>query len=200
MPSTYPPSFYSSNDAHKMRALIKQFPFADLLTNKNGVLGHTKLPVILKDNTLLAHIDIHNPQVEALELGDEITVIFSGPHTYISPNIYSTTQLPTWNYMYVSLKATINEHLKDAKAKKALIELTEQQEQNSTAYSLDIENKKMEKALPYILTFSATITNWHGRFKLSQDKNEIDQQLAKKELLTKTHLLHHPFIDEMYNN
>ena len=41
----------------------------------------------------------------------------------------------------------------------------------------------MEKFIHYIHAFEIEITNWEGKFKLSQDKCEEDQEKAKQELL-----------------
>ena len=37
----------------------------------------------------------------------EVTVVFRGPDTYISPRVYTTKQLPTWNYIIVHIKGNI---------------------------------------------------------------------------------------------
>ena len=61
---------------------------------------HTPL-VYHKDAHLgyfIGHIDKFNPQMEHLLEGGPITVLFHGPETYISPSVYQSTQLPTWNY------------------------------------------------------------------------------------------------------
>ena len=37
----------------------------------------------------------------------EVTVVFRGPDTYISPSVYTTKQLPIWNYIIVHIKGNI---------------------------------------------------------------------------------------------
>ena len=95
----YPPPHHQSHDIEKMISVIKHFPLGMLVTAKDGKPVVTHIPIIYNETTkkLVAHIDRSNPQVETLKDGLEVTVVFKGPDTYISPSDYSTQQLPTWN-------------------------------------------------------------------------------------------------------
>jgi transcriptional regulator len=48
---------------------------------------------------------------------------------------------------------------------------------------LEADNPRMEAALDYIKMFEITITDWEGKFKLSQDKKKSDMDGAKQELI-----------------
>jgi len=57
----------------------------------------------------------------------------------------------------------------------------------------------MKRSINYIQAFHITITNWEGKFKISQDKIEQDQENAKKELIRKSGEGAGGFIEEMYS-
>ena len=56
----------------------------------------------------------------------------------------------------------------------------------------------MDRLLPYIKAFEIDIKEWEGKFKLSQDKNPEDLELAKVALKEKTKRSMDEFIDRMY--
>ncbi len=196
----YPPPHHQIQHREKMIALLKKYPFGMLVSVKDGKPFVTHIPIIYNDSTgkLVAHIDKHNPQVASLTEGAEVTVVFKGPDCYISPSVYSTKQLPTWNYMIVHIKGTVS-LIKDIEAAKdTMIDMTEFLEGVDPKFMLEKDNRGMRNAINYIKAFEINITNWEGKFKLSQDKNQKDQALAKEELKNKSHEDITGFIDDMY--
>ena len=88
----YPPPHHQSHDIEKMISVIKHFPLGMLVTAMDGKPFVTHIPFIYNENTkkLVAHLDCSNPQMESLMDNAEVTVVFKGPDTYISPSIYTT--------------------------------------------------------------------------------------------------------------
>jgi len=166
-----------------MIEVIKTYPLATVISVHNNAPLITHLPLIYEDKKLIGHIDIYNPQAQLLKDNNEVTLIFSGPECYISPSIFPTTQLPTWNYIKVHLKGKVKA-IKDKMAlKKSLITMTEFLEAPDHKYALNAENPRLDKNLDYIEMFEIKITNWEGKFKLSQDKKSNDIKAARKELI-----------------
>lgn len=181
----YPPKHHQDNDREHMIDVIKTYPLATVISIKDNAPLITHMPLIYRedDGKLIGHIDIYNPQSHLLRDGKDITIIFSGPQCYISPSVYTTKQLPTWNYIKVHLKGTVKAiESKDA-LKKSLITMTEFLEQPDHKYVLEPDNPRMDAALNYIEMFEITITHWEGKFKLSQDKKAKDTENARAELL-----------------
>ncbi|MBX2827314.1 MAG: FMN-binding negative transcriptional regulator [Flavobacteriaceae bacterium] len=201
MNGNYPPQHHQIQDVEKMISLVKQYPLGMLVSAKNGIPFVTHIPIIYNEQSgrLVAHIDKYNPQVETLTQGAEVTVVFKGPDTYISPSVYSTTQLPTWNYLIVHVNGTVNLINDPEKAKDTMIAMTEFLEGDNPKFILEKDNTRMEAAVHYIQAFDIIITNWEGKFKLSQDKNKRDQQLAKQALIEKSRDNALDFIEEMYS-
>src|SRR3954470_2539732 len=95
----YLPSFFKENDPATLYALMRENPFATLITVADGApfVGH--LPLLVRDGEILGHMARANPQWRQFP---EVTAIFHGPHTYVSPTWYTSEgQVPTWNYAVV---------------------------------------------------------------------------------------------------
>ena len=180
---------------------MKAYPFATLVSVLDAKSLITHIPIIYNEDSgkLVAHIDKFNPQVETLQDGAEVTVIFKGPDTYISPSVYTTRQLPTWNYIIVHITGTITLINDPSAAKDTMIAMTEFLERPDQKFVLEKDSTRMQRSINYIQAFDITISSWEGKFKLSQDKNEQDQENAKQELIKKSEEDITGFIDEMYS-
>jgi transcriptional regulator len=168
-----------------MVEVINTYPLATIISVKDNQPLVTHLPLIYNEvGKLIGHIDKYNPQAELLKNNLPITIIFSGPQCYISPSIYSTTQLPTWNYIKVHLKGKVVAIESKGALKQSIISMTEFLESPDHKYVLEPDNKRMEGALDYIKMFEITIDDWEGKFKLSQDKTPRDIKNARAELIS----------------
>jgi len=167
-----------------MIEVIKAYPLATIISVKNNEPFITHLPLIYNEKgNLIGHIDKYNPQTALLNNNAPITVIFSGPQSYISPSIFKTSQLPTWNYIKVHLQGTVNAVESEKALKQSLINMTEFLEAPDHKYILKEDNSSMEGYLDYIRMFEINISNWEGKFKISQNKTQKDFETAKQELI-----------------
>lgn len=179
----YPPQHHQDNNINHMIDVIKTYPLATVISVKDNQPLITHLPLIYEDNKLIGHIDITNPQAKLLKDNKEVTLIFSGPDCYISPSIYTTEQLPTWNYIKVHLKGTVKVNKNKNDLKQSLINMTEYLEAPNHKFILKAEHPRLDKNLSYIEMFEITINHWEGKFKLSQDKQPQDIEAARMELI-----------------
>lgn len=179
----YPPKHHQDNDRNHIIEVIKTYPLATIISVKNNEPLITHLPLIFKDDKLVGHIDIYNPQTQLLKDNNNITILFYGPQCYISPSIYTTTQLPTWNYIRVHLKGKVNAIESTEALKASLISMTEFLEAPDHKYTLEANNPRLDANLNYIKLFEITIDSWEGKFKLSQDKHPKDIENARAELV-----------------
>lgn len=196
----YPPPHHQSHDIEKMISVIKHFPLGILITAKDGKPFVTHIPFIYNETTkkLVAHIDRNNPQLETLQDDAEVTVVFKGPDTYISPSVYSTSQLPTWNYIIVHITGNIQLINEPEAVKKTMVAMTEFLEGEAQKFILKNDDPRMERLINYIQAFEIEITHWEGKFKLSQDKIPQDFENAKQELIKKSRKDISGFINEVY--
>lgn len=179
----YPPPHHQDNDRAHLIEVIKRYPLAMLISvdDHKPVISH--LPLIYNDDKLIGHLDRYNPQAALLKGGREVTVVFTGPQCYISPSIYSSSQLPTYNYIRVHLQGTVQEISDPQHIMDSMIEMTSILEGPSPDYVLEPDNPMMAKLIDYVKGFKIEITQWEGKFKLSQDKSAEDMEQAKEELI-----------------
>jgi transcriptional regulator len=183
-----------------MIEVIKAYPLATVISVKDNVPLVTHMPLIYReaDGKLIGHIDIYNPQRGLMKDDKDVTIIFSGPQCYISPTVYTTTQLPTWNYIKVHLKGKVKAIESKEALKESLVIMTEFLEQPDHKYVLEVDNPRMDASLDYIKMFEITITDWEGKFKLSQDKKTIDTENAKAELIRANQQSIEGFLDKVF--
>ena len=195
----YPPKYYLENDQEKIFRIIETYSFATAISRTEDDIIVTHLPLILNRQRgefgfLTGHMDRNNPHTRYLH-NEKVFVIFQGPNAYISPNVYESSQLPTWNSISVHIKgiARITES-KDA-VRDSMIKMVSFLEKSDTPYVLDKDNPKMQRFLGYVVGFEIEILEIIGRFKLSQNKNATDKQLAKEHLIADSKKGHARLID-----
>ena len=184
----YPPSHHQETKFTNVIEVVKNYPFATLITVLNNAPLITHIPIVYEADKsefgkLVAHIDKFNPQVETLLDGAEVTAVFQGPDCYISPSIYTTKQLPTWNYIFAHLKGKVKLLTDSETVKSTMVGMTSFLEGEHPKYILEQDNPRMDSLVNYIVGFEIHITQWEGKFKFSQDKLKKDMNLAKQELI-----------------
>jgi len=194
----YPPKHHQDNNINHMVDVIKTYPLATVISVSDNSPLITHLPLIFDNNKLIGHIDIYNPQAKLLKDNNEVNVLFSGPECYISPSVYGTTQLPTWNYIKVHLKGTVEAIESKEALKQSLISMTEFLEAPDHKYVLEPDNPRLDRNLNYIEMFEITITQWEGKFKLSQDKKPSDTEFAREELIRVNQESIRQFLDKVF--
>src|ERR1700743_894533 len=107
----YVPSFNRIDDRALLIEAMRVWSFAVLF----GLDEHespiaTHLPLVIHDEGEHGIIEGHfaraNPHWKSLA-GHETLVVFSGPHSYVSPSLYADPQsVPTWNYIAVHATGT----------------------------------------------------------------------------------------------
>lgn len=195
----YPPKHHQDDNINHMIEVIKTYPLATVISVKDDEPLITHLPLIYReDGKLIGHIDIYNPQAQLLKDDNKLTILFSGPQCYISPSVYATTQLPTWNYIKVHLKGTVKAIESKEALMESLIKMTEFLEQPDHNYVLEPDNQRMLGNLDYIKMFEITINQWEGKFKLSQDKRPKDIENARQELIKTNQESINVFLDKVF--
>jgi len=181
-----------------MIEVIKAYPLATIISVKDNKPLITHLPLIYEKGKLIGHIDIYNPQMDLLKDDNDVTIIFAGPDCYISPSIYTTKQLPTWNYIKVHLKGKVKAIESKETLKQSLITMTAFLEAPDHNYVLEPDNSRLDGNLNYIKMFEVSITEWEGKFKLSQDKNPEDIKTAREELVRANQESIKQFLDKVF--
>lgn len=199
----YPPNHHIETDLEKSYRIIESFRFATLINRTRDDLVVTHVPLILdrkrgKLGTLIGHMDKNNPHVSNL-IQNPVFVIFHGPNAYISPNVYASHQLPTWNSISVHIRGHLRLIERASFIRDSIIKMTEVLETGSSPYSLVSDDSRMSAWLNLIVGFEIEIEEIIGRFKLSQDKSEEDMLLARKYLSKSSRVSYGPLLDDLFS-
>ena len=184
----YVPAFNRINDRSLLLEAMQAYSFAILFgPDAQGAPTATHLPLVVHDEgehgTLEGHFALANPHWKALA-GRETLVIFSGPHSYISPTLYANPKsVPTWNYIAVHATGILQvieddpddpaaTHARKDALLKNLIQVHE------PAYA----DRWNELPIGYRISMTSGIVGFRipigkieGKFKLSQNRPEEDR-------------------------
>lgn len=183
----YIPELYKNENQEEISNFIHENGFAILVNQTNGKLWATHIPLVLKKNgdgkeILTGHISKLNPQGESFKDNDEVLVIFSGVHSYISSSWYDHENVPTWNYLAVHVygKVTISSHQQAVESLKRLVDKYEKNSKNPVRVE-DLSAKTMREARG-IIGFEIEITSIEAVKKISQNRDEKNYKNIISEL------------------
>jgi transcriptional regulator len=178
----YIPKHFAVTEPAPLWELMRQFNFALLITAPDGVPFASSIPFtpLETDNKLTAHLAKANPQWQHLESAKEVLVVFQAEHALVSSRWYdSTPNVPTWNYATVHAygKARL---LTEAQTRSQLEALMQQH--GHAAEMADLSEKYLEGMQKGIVGFEVVDLRLEGKFKLSQNKTDLDRQNVKAAL------------------
>lgn len=184
----YVPRAFEVADQPTLDAFIQDYSFATLFNLVDGKPFATHLPLILDraksaNGSLLGHVAVANPHWRVLDNQQETLAVFQGPHAYISPNWYTTSQaVPTWNYTAVHVYGStrLMEESELSSFVDSLTALYEAAASPLDPYRVDPELKA--QLLRGIVGFVLDIDRVEGKFKLSQNRSLEDQLGVVKHL------------------
>jgi transcriptional regulator len=186
----YTPASFKQPDPEKLFGLIERHSFGLLVTEQEGELAASHLPLLVDRNAganghLLGHVARANPQWQGLA-GREVLAIFSGPHAYVSPTWYgAASMVPTWNYQAVHVYGRF-ELIED---KTALLELLRATVDKYEAlqprpWNFADDDAYVQKLLAGIIGFRIVISRVEGKWKLGQNHTAEVRRRAAEQLLT----------------
>ena len=185
----YPPRRHVEIDADKLFAVIERYRFATLVSvGADGEPVVTHVPLALDRSrgsagVLFGHMDRANPHLAVL--GDQrVLATFHGPNAYISPDVYGTDQLPTWNSISVHVRGSVRFVDDRETCVRGLQAICTQSEARS--YRLAADDERIDQLFQFIRGFEIDIEEMTGRFKLSQDRATNDRVRAAEELIRQT--------------
>ncbi len=179
----YIPSSFRNDDLRAVHALIMDYNFGTLFSRHDGRPCATHIPVLIDPGagpkgTLAAHMARANPHWKGFEDGEEVLVMFQGPHSYISPAWYRNQKtVPTWNYAAVHAYG-VPRLITDPADLRFLIEKLVRYHESQVGNLWDIRQAEsiMDANLRGIVGFEIPIARIDGKFKFNQNLPAADRE------------------------
>lgn len=186
----YDLAYHKESNEKVVRNFIDQHPFA-LLTgcNADGKPVATQLPVFLDERNgrtfFSGHLMKQTDHHLAFQENDQVLVVFTGNHSYVSGTWYSDPHTPsTWNYMSVHVRGTIR--LLDGGAIEDVLHKTslhfEHGKRDSPTVFDNLPDQWKRMAHKALAAFEIDIEDIDTVFKLSQDKDAESYRRIIQEL------------------
>jgi transcriptional regulator len=180
----YTPKHFSAPSETVLRALIRDYPFATLITTTATGVEVNHLPLYLDgDRVLGGHVARANPLWQDAQPEQEVMVVFHGPHTYVTPSWYASKVqngmvVPTWNYVVVHVRGKLRV-IEDAQwLRDHLTALTAQLEA-AFEQPWQLEDAPVgfiDKLMQAVVGIEIEITQLTGKWKVSQNQPLENQQ------------------------
>jgi transcriptional regulator len=192
--SLYRPAAFASDDPAAIARLVDEHPFATLITAGAGEAQVSHLPLLLRPEpgphgSLIGHMARANPHWR--HFADAASMaIFHGPHAYVSPSWYAepAAQVPTWNYVVVHVHGRAEIVTERAGTLATLQQMIGRFEGGRAApWRLQLEGGRLDAMVGAIVAFRIAIERIDAKFKLSQNKDQIDRSRVASGLRGEDH-------------
>jgi transcriptional regulator len=174
----YIPNKFKMTQLADKHQFIEEFGFGVLISAADE-LSATHLPFVLhadegEQGVLYAHCAKANPHWKDLE-DQNVLVIFTGPHAYISPSWFTTKPaVPTWNYTAVHAYGVAS-LLEPHQTLTAVDQVVEKYEPRLLVERDIVTDQIKHKLLSGIVGFKIELTKLEGKLKLGQNRSKDDQ-------------------------
>jgi transcriptional regulator len=184
----YVPGEFVAADDSLVWSVIEEHPFAVLLSQSDGKFS--QLPFLIsraqgQPNKLRGHVASRNPLASQLQ-GAPVSVLFTGPDTYVSPQWYEhpNRQVPTWNYVAVEVQG--HSTLLGPDATRAFLDDLCARFEGPNGYRpTELPPALLAEMLAEIVAFEVVVEKIVGKFKLSQNRSAEDRNRVMSALATR---------------
>jgi transcriptional regulator len=182
----YSPSYNRLEDRAELLEFMRANSFAVLVTGTGGTLHASHLPVMVQEHGKDVVLDMHMAKANAQWkefFDDEVMVVFSGPHAYVSPRWYvDRERVPTWNYAAVHAygrpRIVSERKLKYESQRRLVAALDPEWLPQFDA----LRQQYVDGMLEGIVNFQIVVTRLETRWKLSQNRSRREQELIAAQL------------------
>lgn len=171
--------YHKEKNEHVIKEFVDQHPFAFLTgcDSENKPVA-TQVPVFIEEKdgkkVLRGHIMKNTDHHKAFMHNQNVLVVFTGKHTYVSGTLYSNPHTPsTWNYMSVHAKGMIrflDETALEEVLRKTSLHFEDYDQQSTTIFD-NLPEAFKQKVLKAIVAFEIEVKEMDNVFKLSQDRD-----------------------------
>jgi transcriptional regulator len=184
----YKVSQFEEKDSEKVLEFMEAHSFVTLIGFDGTYPVATQVPILINKTAngirLIGHIMIKTDHFSAFNKHENVMVLFTGPHAYISASVYEQpASASTWNYSAIQAKGKLK-LMNSEGTRNAITQLTDRFEDpnSSPAAFHSMDDSYIEKHLKTIAGFEILLEEINTVFKLSQNHNENNRKAIVKNL------------------
>ncbi|WP_114938186.1 FMN-binding negative transcriptional regulator [Mucilaginibacter endophyticus] len=182
----YTPKHFQLTDEQEAINFMQRYSFATIVTATDNVPFATHIPFLVskRDNKIVlsSHFAKANPQANEI-IGNDILVIFTEPHAYISPKHYEKeTNVPTWNYIAVHAYGKANILPEGEQTADLLVQMISNYEADYLTQWNNLPDEYKQRMMKGIVAFEIIVNDLQGKQKLSQNRTEVERENITKAL------------------
>lgn len=171
------PAFRKTSDSENI-AFAHHRGFGLLVVSGDGspLLSHVPFRLSENGETAELHLARSNPIVRSGIAESPVTLVVSGPDSYVSPDWYGQDeQVPTWNYVAIHINGRLQRR-PDTELRASIDNLAAHFEQKLTPKPAWKSNKMsadaLAKLMRIIVPYRIHVDNIDGTWKLNQNKTD----------------------------
>jgi transcriptional regulator len=178
---------FEEKDSEKVLEFMEAHSFVTLIGFDGFYPVATQIPVIIHNTAegirLIGHVMIKTDHFNAFSKHENVMVLFTGPHAYISASVYEQpASASTWNYASVQAKGKLK-FMDGVGTRAAIKQLTDRFENpHSPAAFSKMDDSYIEKHLKAIAGFEIVVEELNAVFKLSQNHSKSNREAIVKNL------------------
>jgi transcriptional regulator len=176
----YIPEHFRVRDHADAVEFMRANRFAILVSVTEDSPFASHIPVLIREAEdqliVRGHFAKANPHWRYLEQQPRCLTIFHGPHSYISPSLYTNREsVPTWNYAAVHLYGNARVFASPDALLEVLHDLMGTFEPAYAEQWASLKPEYQERMLGHIVGFEITTTRLEAKFKLGQNRTREEQ-------------------------
>ena len=175
----YIPSLYKMDNILILKEWIKRHSFGIIISHGAPLISATHIPLELTidadgEECFYGHVSLANPQWKEWKEGEDVLLIFTGPHAYISASWYDHENVSTWNYQAVHVYGHLH-FINDQERNAAIMHLMDKYEANqkNPIHTASLSEDTMSQ-IRGIKAFKVKPIEYYGVNKMSQNRHNDD--------------------------
>ena len=196
----YNPRWFKQERVDVLQDEVDRVSFGTIITVTTSGIMASHVPMLIDRSrgdlgTLFGHVARGNSQWRESSPEGHGLAVFLGPDAYISPSWYKTKEetskvVPTWNYVAIHVRGPVTFFEEAERLRGIVTKLTEHHE----AYSkkpwkiTDAPPDYVSGELKQIVGFEMPIVKIEGKWKMSQNRSDADQNSVMTHLLERDRL------------
>lgn len=159
--------------------VVIDYPFATLVSvyQQRPLISQLPLSYDQEKHCLYGHLARANPHYQCFSEQPQVMVLFQGPNAYVTPTLYESPGVPTWNYVSVEVEGQV-ELISNHEQQIQILEkqLSQFDPELQSSLLAGLPEARRHKMLEVICGFRIDIGHIQAKFKLSQNRPQQDRQ------------------------